>query len=774
MPPDAEPGTPRRLERGRDHSTLKILSLLAILGLAALWRLPVNHQEWRFLWCENDSLYQLHRVQKCLEHYPRVESVDYDSHFPAGYRVHWINLHTLFYATIAEVAGIGPEQIDRLTSVLSWIPPLFGLVAVLLAVAVAQCFIASDLCALAVGLLCAFSADVVRPFFFGTIDHHLFAHLGVLLLVLGRLRQRLGWWLLGLVSLIAMTPEAIIYVSVLLGCVFLSELAALLLRDEAQLSPWSWYLSPAAVCLLTWAADRTLATLPLPVLALSWIELSLFQCLWLAVLGIGMRRVLSAVASPWRRVPRRSIVALGALGLFGAVCLLLLRWTGVLDTLTERLLLAHRFFVGEEASVFRAGFWRAAPWYRILAFSGVFFAAKLVQCYRARADSGDWFRWIALSVALVLGLKEYRHLYVLSSLQLVGLGVALFETERFVRRLPVFAGRALQAVPAIVLALAVLPPFVRSDVLDRAAIHGNACGGLPLLQEVSGWLRLNTPAARQPGQERASYGIFTPWSIGHHIHVFAQRPVVVDPFNLEVDSKEEDTVQAAWLARRPDGLMAVLRKDRARYLVLMNPAEEIVGELIRNQVPKDRFVSFAGGKPTFSPAMSQFASFRLFMTGGLSGEFGQLQPRFYSDESESYTVDEQGSGPRRVIIPRAQVYEVKPGAVVTGIAPKGEREVTVSFTVRRSHKSDAAIEVPVAVAEDGRFRFPTALPAPEEETTFRVEGAYRIKAGSHTAEVTVTQDAVDHGGVIEVKWTDQVARAEEESHERGAGEPPVG
>lgn len=761
----------------RDRPILWALSLLAILALAAVWRLPATQREWRFLWCENDSLYQLHRVQKCLEHYPRVESVDYDSHYPRGYRIHWINLHTLFYATVAKVAGIGPEQLDRLTAVVSWLPPLFGLVAVLLAVAVAQCFIASDLCALAVGLLCAFSADVVRPFFFGTIDHHLFAHLGVLLLVLGRLRLRLWWWVLGLVSLIAMTPEAIIYVSVLLGCVFLAELAALLLRDDAQVSPWSWYLSPAAVSVLTWASDRTLATSPLPVLALSWIELSLFQCLWLAVVGIGMRGVLSAAAAAPRQgraLPRRSVVALGALGLFGAACLLLLRWTGVFDSLTERLLLAHRFFVGEEASVFRGGFWRAAPWYRILAFSGVFFAAKLAQSYRTRADSDDWFRWIALSVVLVLGLKEYRHLYVLSSLQLVGLGVALFGTERFLRRLPMFAGRVAQAVPGIVLTLAVASPFVRSDVLDRAAIHGNACGGLPLLQEVSGWLKLHTPAARQPGQERASYGIFTPWSIGHHIHVFAQRPVVVDPFNLEVDSKEEDTVQAAWLARQPDGLMAALRKNQARYLVLMNPAEEIVGELIRNQVPKDRFVSFSGGEPTFSPAMSQFASFRLFMTGGLSGEFGQLQPRFYSDESETYTVAEQGSGPRRVIIPRAQVYEVKPGAVITGIAPNGEREVTVSFTLRRSRKRDAAIEVPVAVGEDGRFRISTALPAPEEETTFRVDSGYRIKAGNHVAEVTVTQDAVDHGSVIEVQWADHTARVEEERHERAAGESPVG
>ena len=46
----------------------------------------------------------------------------------------------------------------------------------------------------------------------------------MLLLVLGRLGRRRWVWVLGLGALLGMTPESIIYVSAVLGCLFLSDL----------------------------------------------------------------------------------------------------------------------------------------------------------------------------------------------------------------------------------------------------------------------------------------------------------------------------------------------------------------------------------------------------------------------------------------------------------------------------------------------------------------------------------------------------------------------
>ena len=113
--------------------------------------------------CENDSLYQLHRVQECLRDYPHVPSIDPYSHYPRGYRVPWLAPHSLLYATIAKLASVAPDDRDGLVALLSWVPPLLGLLSVLLAIAVAGYFTGNPACLLSVGALCAFEAEVVRP-----------------------------------------------------------------------------------------------------------------------------------------------------------------------------------------------------------------------------------------------------------------------------------------------------------------------------------------------------------------------------------------------------------------------------------------------------------------------------------------------------------------------------------------------------------------------------------------------------------------------------------
>jgi hypothetical protein len=398
---------------------LHLLAIPLILVCALIWRLPAADTEWQFTLCENDSLYQLYRIQSCLATFPLVPSIDHYSHYPEGYRVPWLALHSVFYATIARVAGIQADQRDVLIAWLSWIPPLFGLAAVLLALAIARSFTSNRWCVYSIGILCAFSADVCRPFFFGTIDHHLFAHLGVLLLVWGRLRQRMVVWVVGLMALLGMTPEAIIYVSVVLGCLFLSELAAQALpRLRGLRAPWFWFLSPSLVCLLVWLAQRHLETVPLPALNLSWMYPTLFQPAWLGVAGVTMAGALTGVEHFLRKRRPAGATALSmglAFGAVGATCMAFLLWSGALRTIVERLLTSHRIFVGEEASVFAHGFWSAPPWYRILAFSGIFVGAKLFAGLRREVDSTYWFQWLILAMALTLGFKEFRHLYVLSS-----------------------------------------------------------------------------------------------------------------------------------------------------------------------------------------------------------------------------------------------------------------------------------------------------------------------------------------------------------------------
>lgn len=68
-----------------------------------------------------DSLYQLHRIEACLAHFPRVPSVDSFSHFPEGFRVHWPAPHTLFYAVVARLTGVPAGDREALVKRLSWV-----------------------------------------------------------------------------------------------------------------------------------------------------------------------------------------------------------------------------------------------------------------------------------------------------------------------------------------------------------------------------------------------------------------------------------------------------------------------------------------------------------------------------------------------------------------------------------------------------------------------------------------------------------------------------
>ena len=262
--------------------------LASLVVLALLWRLPSAEFEWRAAQCDPDSLFHLHRVDRCLLHYPKVESIDPYSHYPVGWRIHWMAPLTLTYASIAQLVGIHDGNLDGLTSALSWIPPLLGCLAVLLGAAVARSFADDEWLALAAAALIALDANCVRPFKYGFIDHHLYGQVAVLLLVLARLRRRLVVWILGLALFYAMTPEATFYVAWLLGLLGASQ--AFGGSDGAAPAErrWQWFASPAIVAVGVLALQRSLESVPVPLGSLSWFYFSAVHPLFIA--GISRHR----------------------------------------------------------------------------------------------------------------------------------------------------------------------------------------------------------------------------------------------------------------------------------------------------------------------------------------------------------------------------------------------------------------------------------------------------------------------------------------------------
>jgi hypothetical protein len=558
-----------------------------------------------------------------------------------------------------------------------------------------------------------------------------------------------------LAALFFMTPEASLYVTAMLFCVCAAELAAWQRGSTLELrQPWFWSVSPAAVCALALLAHRSIETDPLPLSVLSWVDFTMFQALWFTVLGVCVGALMTAAARASVNA-RSNLAATGvavAVVSVAVLCGAFLFWSGNLAGIVERLLGANRLYVAEETFVLHSGFWRAPPWYRILCFSGLGLLVELVASFRLRRGSSGWFKWIMLSAALVIGLKEYRHLYVFSSIQLVGLAVIGFEAEQHLRRLPIFSVGAKMLVPGAALLAATVPFFLAGDIANRASLRADACEELPVLEELATWLREESPPPAQPGQTVPDYGVFGPWGIGHHVHVLGDRPVVVDPLNYETENSTEQALQAVWLAKSGEELVNALQRYQVRYLVLTNPGEAVVGILRKSQATHDQFARVSlDGRITFLPAMNQFAGFRLFMSGGMSGEFGALEPRFFSAESEIYTVSVGGQTPaHEVAIPKGQIYEIKPGARIRGTVPSGEEIVTLMYTLARRGAEPLEARIPIPVIGGG-FEYRSALPAPIESESFRVDG-YTFQAGAQMAVLTLTQEMVDRGAVIDIDW----------------------
>ena len=264
------------------------------------------------------------------------------------------------------------------------------------------------------------------------------------------------------------------------------------------------------------------------------------------------------------------------------------------------------------------------------------------------------------------------------------------------------------------MAAAIVPFAISGDVLHRAETHGGVCKRLPLIEELVQYLRTDSPNPRRVDGSLA-YGVFGPWSIGHHIRILAGRPVVADPFNYETGDETGAALANVWLAKTTAELTTALRARGVRYLVLTNPAEEIVGTLRRAGRPTDEFVRVVDDRNVLLPTMNQFAAFRLFMNAGLSTEFGNFEPRFFSRESETYIARSQGEREgRSIAIPEGQIYEIEAGATVTGEAPEGADAVVVRFAVRFPEGSSKQVDIPLPIDSDRTFRFHTALPAPVE------------------------------------------------------------
>ncbi len=746
---------------GHHRRRLPVICCCAFVA-ALFWRAPLDGSRDRAL-RDNDCLYHLAKVERCLADYPRVPTIDRYSHYPTLYRDHWLTPHTLLYATIARVTGADGADRAALASRVSWLPPLLGALAALLAVLIAAEADPRTPTLVIAALMAVFTRTAMPLFSYGTIDHHLFAALGLECLLLARLR-RLRWlWCLGFLALFAATPAASVYASLFLGLLFLTE-TAVASRREHDVNPpreWQWFLAPAAACLAALLCHRGLDPDPLPWSALESTTMSLFQVLWFLVLGGGMAGSLEVLRRTRRRNQGRqqALIAVAIAGIaVAAAALVLLQLTGQLGTVWARFNAARRMPVSEEMRPLAGAFMTIPYWPKLLVLVTVATAAKLVAALRSHSKTDPAFLYAALTGMLAFGFLEYRFLFATSMLAAVAVALASTAVVGALRRNPRLQSPAARHVPAAILAL-LFVPVAWTDIGTRVLKITAAAPAAPgnpnaAASEMLEWLAVNTP---QPGPRHGAtpeYGVFAPWALGHHINVLAERPVVVDPFN-HVGVMEPS--RNVWLEHDDAELLATLRGHRARYLVVQDAARDILSMVGLTGGDVSHLLAMHEALPgewLFLQPMTQFAAFRLATTCGVSPPAAHMQPRFFSAARRTINMVSADGQVRTVSRPAVQVYETKPGALLQGTLPEGSGHAILACQLHwtSGEHEPLTIEARINADTEGRFQRRIALPAPVTETSFTIPVSYRLTAGQSQAQITITQHAVDTGETIQVQW----------------------
>ena len=670
-----------------------------------------------------DELYHMRRVWYETVHFPGHLDFDPYLSFPAGARPVWPFLFDWLVAAIARLLAGAADQ-SAVERVAAWIPPVLGAANV-----AAVTRLGSGLFGRRAGVLAGFLLALLPAHAYnarlGMLDHHIAVGLATTALM--------GCGL----SLLADPPRlraaaaasATIVVGLLLWPGFLLQILVLqavaigqllLCTDRgtalARARTLALMHGLAAAALAPFCAGHHFEDFgPLSPLVLSW-----FQPLWFAAGAL----LLLAAGAGWRndrlgatRARRLALaLALAGAGLAGA-----LAW---IPGLYEATLGAAGWFTKE--GDFLVTVEELAP---LLWPGGVF------DPQRANADL-SWFIWLfpaawawlawargrrdgaarawlvlvwsGAFLAATLAQQRFSDLFAPAFALVTGalLGAIV---ERLVRMRDrrAFVAAALGAALAGLLALLPCADYHLDPLADSPATHERKNIDL-----AARWLRRETPPTRGylDASQRPEYGILAAWGDGHRIRYRAERPVVQDNFGVYGGRKNYERAGAYYRTTDEEEAFAIARELEARYVF----ATWRGSGQDRTPVPGSMTKRLALGLGARMRGMPALARHRLVY---LAGE-----------------------AQRRVAL-----FEVVPGALVTGSAPAA---TAVSFALRLHNERGPSLWYRAQAQASASGRYELRLPYATETgaaTSIHAAGRYRIRCGDHSSRLTVSEDDVTEG-----------------------------
>jgi dolichyl-diphosphooligosaccharide--protein glycosyltransferase len=670
-----------------------------------------------------DELYHMRRVWFTAANFPA--SLDFDRYMnhPLGAPPIWPPFFDWVVAAAARalVGGADQAAVER---VAIWAPPLLGALAVLAAAALARRTF-SPAAGWVVGAWLVLLPAHVTYGSIGELDHHVAVGLLVIGLLTGAMRLVAGGLRSGaLASGVALAASLLLWPGSLLHVLVVQAAWAVYLLASRE--PDAARARARALA----AAHALAAALVLPFCAgRSWPELgavtplvlSSFQPLWL---GAGAA-AFAALAVLWRRTPlgasraRRLASALGLAGLG-----LALAWfavPGLADAVRGAAgWFAPDPFLGEVAELEpllqKDG--RFDPTLAQHYFSYLFWTFPLAAAalaWRAlREGRADVLLLVAWASAFaVAALQQQRFM------DAAGLGFVLVVGPAAVLALRVGLPRALLAAAALAAtAFALLPygPAYRGDWLaSRASLAGQRLYLEPtvrqrrVLDRVGAFLKQETPptAGYLDPTQRPEWGVLAAWGHGHQLRYRGERPMVQDNFGPWGGRAGFEAARAYFASPSEEDGYAIAVRLGARYVVAG---------------PRG-----SGQHPPKPGSLALRLAPRRTPRGTLADPPALARHRlvFVADDAG---LARAGEPPWTVA-----VYEVVPGAELTGRAPAGAA-VRFQLPVALAGRAPLRLRGTVRAGADGRYALRLSQP-----------GAYRVSAGGDSADLALAEADVREG-----------------------------
>lgn len=749
----------REVPREEAPGTLHVLGVPVPHGVGALGifllALGVRLAPWRRVFREGgilpphgaDEYYHLRRIWYGFCRFPEILERDPYVGFPVGSEVPMAPGFDWAIAGLARLLGADDQA--GVEAIAAWVPAVLGAATAVVAAAIAARVFSATAGAIA-GVLLALLPGHFHASQVGYVDHHVAVALGAALLVALALlvvRRPAGerWILpalllgLGTAGFLLTWPGSLLHVAVLQGLAGVWMIQA---RTPAIASSRAWHLAlgqgVAAAALAPYALGR------------SWSEfggftpllLSSFQPLWFAAAALAC----ALLAGLWSRTaagrgPQQRWLSAAGVGL-GALALALVGIPGLPASLGA----AAGWFVREDddflsnvleiQSLFGGGL--GLPPQSHLTWLVYLTPLALGWLGVRAARSGRADLWLLAGWALALFALVVSQVRFLTSFTVPfaivwgGALAALAERARramAMQRRGVRAGALIGA--ALALALAVEPSA--RFLFPQLTLAWEGPGGAPptrrlvrvgAYHQAARWLRENSPptSGYLDATRRPEYGVLTSWDMGHLVRYVAERPLVQD--NFGVYAGREQFLAGGRYFRAPSEAEAlrIVEPLGVRYVLV----DENGSSLRRREGP---------GSMTA----------RLFRPrGGLDAKEGRVE--MVLPPLERHRLINETSLVR-AWIPHVMIYEIVPGARITGRAAPGA-VVRLALAVRSQQRvADFAYRARTRADDRGRYGFlvPYATGAKGPVATGE---AYSVECGDAEGSVRVSEADVAEGATL--------------------------